>query len=80
MKDFGFSIKNSRSENFDAEANESYSQLVKKVPSFKLCIQCGCCSATCSAAQFTDFNIRKAHTQFRRGDMNSLREIGRAHV
>ncbi len=73
MRNFGFSIKDSRSDNFDSETNELYLELIKRVPSFKLCFQCGCCSATCTAGKFTDFNIRKIHTQFRRGDLDSLK-------
>lgn len=72
MPDFGFNIQKARSENLDAGAKRKYLELIQKVPSFKRCFQCGCCSATCSARQFTDFNIRRVHTMLRRGNTEGL--------
>lgn len=72
MPDFGFSIKKTRSESIDASSRLKYEELARKVPSFRRCFQCGCCSATCSARQFSDFNIRRVHTMFRRGDVDGL--------
>jgi heterodisulfide reductase subunit C len=50
-------------------------QLEEAVESFRRCIRCGSCTATCSATQFTDFNIRKIHTAFRAGIYNELEEM-----
>ena len=33
--------------------------MTTEVPSSKLCIGCGGCSATCTAGNLTEFNIRK---------------------
>lgn len=76
MPDFGFSIQKPRSENYDKSPAEmqKFRDLCDAVPSFKRCFQCGCCSATCSARQFTDFNIREVHSKFRRGDYQGLAE------
>lgn len=74
MPDFGFAIKKPRSENLDDTTQAKFNELTRRVPSFKRCFQCGCCSATCSARQFTDFNIRRAHTLFRRGNIEGLSE------
>ncbi len=74
MPDFGFSIQKARSESIDKASSARYSELTRRVPSFKRCFQCGCCSASCSARQYTDFNIRKVHTMFRRGNLNGLSE------
>lgn len=49
-------------------------QLLEAVPSYKRCISCGGCTASCSARQFTDFNIRKAHLYFKRGQYDRLEE------
>ncbi len=49
-------------------------QLLNAVPSYKRCISCGGCTASCSARQFTDFNIRKAHLYFKRGQYDRLEE------
>lgn len=51
---------------------EAVKKLHQAVPSFKRCISCGACASTCSARQFTDFNIRKIHTNFRRGQYDGL--------
>ncbi len=74
MPDFGFSIKKTRSESIDNGSRQKYDELTRRVPSFKRCFQCGCCTATCSARQFSDFNIRRMHTLFRRGDVEGLSE------
>lgn len=74
MPEFGFSIQKARSESMDNTSKALFEELAQKVPSFKRCYQCGCCSATCSARQFTDFNIRKVHTMFRRGKTEGLSE------
>ncbi len=51
-----------------------YAQLLEIVPSYKRCIGCGGCTASCSARQFTDFNIRKTHYYFRRGQYDKLEQ------
>jgi heterodisulfide reductase subunit C len=66
MIDFGYQINKGRTINLDME-HAPLKQLEEAVGSFKRCIRCGSCTATCSARQFTDFNIRKIHTQFRAG-------------
>lgn len=74
MIDFGFTIKETRQENMDKVSLEKYNRLLDLTPSFKRCFQCGNCSATCSARQFTDFSIRRVHTSFRRGEYDGLAE------
>ena len=51
-----------------------FSQLQEMVPSYKRCIGCGGCTASCSARQFTDFDIRKVHCFFRRGQYDQLED------
>ena len=74
MIDFGFALKETRQENLDKTSLEKFYRLQELVPSFKRCFQCGNCSATCSARQFTDFSIRRVHTSFRRGEYDGLAE------
>lgn len=70
---FGFSISIPRSINLDDESTISIeNQLLERVPSYSLCIGCGGCTATCSAGQFTPFNIRRTHTSFRRGQFKEV--------
>jgi heterodisulfide reductase subunit C len=66
MTNFGFQINQGRTINLDFE-RAPLKQLEDSVGSFRRCIRCGSCTATCSAAQFTEFNIRKIHTSFRAG-------------
>ncbi|MCL2291296.1 MAG: 4Fe-4S dicluster domain-containing protein [Bacteroidetes bacterium] len=71
MINFGFQINQGRTINLDID-RVVLKQLEEAVASFRRCIRCGTCTATCSAAQFTDFNIRKIHTTFRSGMYKEL--------
>ena len=72
MANFGFTIKKPRSFNLSDSDLSKANALVEAVPSYKLCIGCGGCTATCSARQFTSFNIRNVHNSFRRGLYDNL--------
>lgn len=74
MNKFGFSISTGRQINYDEIKNDRIDKLLELVPSYKLCIGCGGCTASCSAAGFTDFNIRRIHTAFQRGQFEGLDE------
>ena len=74
MKNFGFTISKGRQLNFDEMRPEKVDKLLELVPSYKLCIGCGGCTAACSVAGFTDFNIRKIHTAFLRAQYEGLDE------
>jgi heterodisulfide reductase subunit C len=74
MKQFGFTISKGRQLNFDEMKTDKVEKLLELVPSYKLCIGCGGCTASCSAAGFTDFNIRKIHTSFLRAQYDGLDE------
>ncbi|HBX52072.1 MAG: (4Fe-4S)-binding protein [Bacteroidetes bacterium RIFOXYA12_FULL_35_11] len=66
-KDFGYSINKDRQIDFDKTDKWIYEYLKKHEPTFKLCIGCGSCTATCSAGNFTDFNLRRLFTLIHRG-------------
>lgn len=74
MGDFGFSINQTRAVNLNKADFAKFSKLVEKVPSYMRCFNCGGCTAACSARLFTDFNIRKVHCTFRRGQYEHLAE------
>lgn len=74
MADFGFFLKKARTINLSHADMRKAEQLLNAVPSYKRCISCGGCTASCSARQFTDFNIRKAHLYFKRGQYDRLEE------
>lgn len=74
MKTFGFNISQGRGINLDEAKREKVDKLMELVPSYKWCIGCGGCSASCSAAGFTNFGIRRIHTSFQRGRYEGLEE------
>lgn len=72
MNNFGFAISQPRSIDVGDRVEDQLLRLEKRVPSFKLCINCGGCTATCTAGHFTPFNIRKVHSLYRWGEYKSL--------
>ena len=64
---FGYTINKDRQINFDALAKDVYLKLKVMEPSVVSCISCGTCAATCSAAQFSRFSLRKYILLLRRG-------------
>ena len=73
MKTFGFNLQPTRTYEIDAKRDLS-AELAQKVPSFRQCMFCGSCSATCSAATHIDFNILQYNVLFRRGFQNELKD------
>lgn len=69
---FGFSISQTRVINVDNCNFDKLHQLEKIVPSFKKCMNCGACTATCSAQQFIPFNIRKVKSLYSLGQYGNL--------
>ena len=74
MFNFGFTISKPRTVEVKDSIQEHLQLLEKRVPSFKKCIKCGGCTATCSAGHFTPFNIRKALVLYQWGELNGLAE------
>ena len=74
MIEFGFQINQGRTINLDTD-RVPLQQLEEAVGSFRRCIKCGSCTATCTAGHFTDFNIRKIHTTFLSGLYDDLSEM-----
>lgn len=75
MNRFGFEIHKDRQIDFDKNNRSLAAYIRKYEPSFKLCISCGACTATCSAANLTDFyNIRKLNILLMRGEINEVSE------
>lgn len=63
-----------RQTDYDSLSRDFNTALLKAEPAFGLCIQCGSCSATCSAARFTDFSPRLLFLQIKRGTIDSIRK------
>jgi len=69
---FGFSITKPNYIDLDLADVSLANQLAQREPTFRLCIQCGSCSGTCSAAQFTSLSLRYIHLMLVRGEYKHL--------
>jgi heterodisulfide reductase subunit C len=74
MDRFGFSISKGRQIDFDANDRRIAEFVTEKEPSFRLCIACGGCSATCTAGNFTTFSLREINILVNRGENELPRE------
>jgi heterodisulfide reductase subunit C len=73
--DWGFAIQKDRQIDYDKNDRRLVAYIRKFEPTYSLCISCGACTATCSAANFTEFfNIRKLNLLLSRGEMEEIRE------
>ena len=50
MIDFGYTINTDRQIDYDANDHRMSHFILSREPSYNLCIGCGSCTATCSAA------------------------------
>ncbi len=71
---WGYNISATRSINYDTNNNSMAEYIAQVVPSSKLCIGCGGCTAGCTAGNFTDFNIRKIQMLMKRGENKEAKE------
>jgi heterodisulfide reductase subunit C len=75
MIDFGYTKNESLKIDLDAADCSMFKRLLNSEPSAAICISCGTCTATCSAGQFTDFNLRKIILSCKRGEIQSFKDI-----
>ena len=75
MIDFGYRKNESLVLDLDTNRFDLYKKLIDAEPSAATCISCGTCAATCSAGQFTDFNLRKIMLLCKRGDVKTLNSV-----
>ncbi len=71
---WGYSTVTKRSIDLDSNNMTLANRLQEAEPSLISCIACGCCTATCTAGNLTDFNFRQLHTLVRRGEYDKARE------
>jgi len=74
MTDFGFSILKARHIDYDANDKSIAEYISEREPSFRICIECGCCSATCTTGNFTHFSLREIHILLKRGENDTVRD------
>jgi heterodisulfide reductase subunit C len=74
MNTFGYNISATRAINLDAVDLSVADRILDLEHTFRLCISCGGCTSTCTAGNFTSFNIRQINLLLRRGQLNKLAE------
>jgi heterodisulfide reductase subunit C len=72
MDKFGFTISQGRQIDYDSNSRSIADYIIENEPSFKLCIECGCCSATCTAGNFTGFSLREVNILIKRGENDQV--------
>jgi heterodisulfide reductase subunit C len=74
MDKFGFSISKGRQIDYDSNNRRLADYIFEKEPSFRLCIECGGCSATCTTGNFTGFSLRELNILIKRGENDQVRD------
>lgn len=72
MTFWGYSIPEARVIDYDQNDKALSAYVAEKSPSSKLCIGCGCCTASCTAGNLTPFNIRKLQMLMKRGENKEI--------
>jgi heterodisulfide reductase subunit C len=74
MDNFGFTLLKARRIDYDANDRSVAEYIHENEPSFRLCIECGCCSATCTSGNFTQFSLRELQILLKRGENDDVRK------
>jgi len=74
MGNFGFAILKERHIDYDANDKSVAEYIYDHEPSFRVCIECGCCSATCTTGLFTKFSLRELNILIKRGENDQVRD------
>jgi heterodisulfide reductase subunit C len=71
MDKFGFTISKKRQISFNTNDRSIAEYIYTHEPSFRLCIECGGCSATCTAGNMTRISLREIQILIKRGENES---------
>jgi heterodisulfide reductase subunit C len=74
MEKFGYTISKGRQINYQSNDRSIAEYIFENEPSFRLCIECGGCSATCTTGNFTGFSLRELHILIKRGENDHVRK------
>ncbi|MGC1392612.1 MAG: 4Fe-4S dicluster domain-containing protein [Bacteroidales bacterium] len=74
MDKFGFSISSGRQIEYESNDRRIAEYIIEREPSFRLCIECGGCSATCTTGNFTGFSLRELNILIKRGENGQIRQ------
>ena len=75
MQEFGFSISKGRQIEYDSNTRGVADYIFDREPTFRLCIECGGCSATCTTGNFTRFSLRELFILIKRGENEAVKNI-----
>ncbi len=74
MNKFGFTMTRGRQIDYESNDKSIAEYIYSKEPSFRLCIECGGCSATCTTGNLTSFSLRELHILIKRGENEKVRQ------
>jgi heterodisulfide reductase subunit C len=74
MDRFGFTISKGRQIDFEANDRSIAEYILERESSFRICIECGCCSATCTTGNHTRFSLRELQILLKRGENEQVKE------
>ncbi len=72
MEKFGFTLSKPRVIDYDRNDRRIADYIIRHEPSFRACIECGTCAATCTAGDFTEFSLREFNVLVKRGETEKL--------
>ena len=73
MDKFGFTLSKARVIDLDSNDRSVAEYILRNEPSFRLCIECGCCASTCTAGAYTPFSLRELQILLKRGENEKVR-------
>ena len=74
MSRFGFKLFKGRQIDYDSNDRSMAEYIFAKEPTFRLCIECGACSATCTTGGLTKFSLRELNILIKRGENDFVRK------
>ena len=74
MEKFGYKISQGRQIDYESNDRRIAEYIFEREPSFRRCIECGGCSATCTTAALMKFSLREFHILIKRGENDKVRQ------
>jgi heterodisulfide reductase subunit C len=74
MDKFGFTLSRGRQIDYDSNDRKLALFIYENEPTFRLCIECGACSATCTSGNFTRFSLREMNILIKRGENEQVKK------
>jgi heterodisulfide reductase subunit C len=74
MNKFGFTLTRGRQIDYESNDKRIAEFIYSREPSFRLCIECGGCSATCTTGNLTSFSLRELNILIKRGENEKVKQ------